>query len=87
MFFSVKEFKKKIKKDKYSLSYDEIFVPRMLKTKVNFYFYSDSHTGLIKSHILFWEILYNYHQVFISQLVRANVKNSEFRDHLFSLDS
>ena len=75
-----------MKKDKYSLSNDEIFVPRMLKSKVIFYSYSVSYTGLIKSQVLFLGICNNYYQAFISQLVRANVKNSEFRDRHFSLD-
>ena len=61
LFLRLEELKKKIKKDKYSLSNDEIFAPRMLKTKVIFYFYSDSYTGLIKSQVLFLEIFYNYY--------------------------
>ena len=64
MFLSIEELKK-MKKDKYSLPNDEIFVPRMLKTKVIFYFYSNSYTGFINSQFLFLKFFYNYYQALI----------------------
>ena len=69
-----------MEKDKYSLPNDEIFVPRMLKAKVIFYFYSNSYTCLIKSQVLFLRFFYNYYQalIYINQLERTlKILNSE----------
>lgn len=73
-----------MKKVKYFHFNDEIFVLRMLKTKVIFYFYSDSYTDLIKSQVPFSGIFCNCYQVFVSEIVRSNVQivNSEINSFL-----